>query len=52
MGSKEIKAIVAAEAIVGAWKSRAQSSNWAAWVAEHPRMAEMLARAEVIANGE
>lgn len=43
--------MILAENIVTAYRSRAQSNNWAEWVSTHPLMAEMLADAEKLATG-
>jgi hypothetical protein len=38
--------MIYAENINAAYRSRAQSNNWAEWVNAHPLMADMLAEAE------
>jgi len=38
--------MILAENITIAYRSRAQSSNWAEWVNSNPVMADMLAEAE------
>lgn len=50
MGAGEIRRIMTAEAVIGAYKSRQKSENWAGWVVEHPGEAELLAHAEELVN--
>ena len=45
IGAKEARRIMAAEYVVKAYESMTRSSNYAAWVNDHPREAEMLAAA-------
>jgi hypothetical protein len=42
----ELRRMIYAENIVTAYRSRAQSQNWASWVNSNPVMADMLAEAE------
>ena len=46
----ELSRLIVAENIVMAYHARARSDNWAAWVAENPIMAELLAEAERLGN--
>jgi hypothetical protein len=46
----EIRRLIYAENIVNAYESRAQSKNWVEWATSRPRMAEILAEAERLAN--
>jgi len=43
--------MIYAENIVTAYRSRAQSNNWAEWVVSNPGLADMLADAEKLING-
>jgi hypothetical protein len=42
----ELRKMIYAENLVTAYRSRAQSKNWAEWVNSNPVMADMLADAE------
>lgn len=44
----ELRRMIYSENIVVAYRSRAQSKNWAEWVASNPVMANMLAEAELL----
>jgi hypothetical protein len=43
--------MIYAENLVAAYRSRAQSQNWAEWVNSNPMLADILAEAEKIING-
>jgi hypothetical protein len=47
----ELRRMIYAENIITAYKSRAQSNDWAKWIKDNPTAAEMLAEAEMIAEG-
>ena len=38
--------MITAENIMHAYQARAQAQNWAAWAADNPAIAELLAEAE------
>lgn len=42
----ELRRMILAENIVNAYRTRAKSSNWPAWVQENPVMADILMEAE------
>lgn len=46
----ELRRMIYAENLVAAYRSRAQSNNWAEWVASNPVMADVLAEAEKICH--
>jgi hypothetical protein len=47
----ELRRMIVAENIVTAYRSRAQSNNWAEWVNSNPGLADMLADAEKLTDG-
>jgi hypothetical protein len=44
--------MIHAENIVTAYRSRAQSPNWAEWVKSNPALADILSDAERLTNGD
>lgn len=44
--NKELRALMTAENIVTAFRSRAASSNWVAWAESNPRLAHRLLEIE------
>jgi hypothetical protein len=46
----EMRRLICAENIVAAFESRKRSTNWVEWTQSHPRLAEILAEAEILAN--
>lgn len=46
----ELKRMIYAENIITAYRSRAQSDNWASWVNSNPKLADMLAEAEKLCH--
>ena len=49
-GAKELKAMVLAENVVNAYKSREQSGDWAAWARENSSLNKLLIMA--VKHGE
>jgi hypothetical protein len=46
LGVGEIRRMTAATNIINAYRSRAQSENWAEWSAKNPALAEILGQLE------
>jgi hypothetical protein len=51
LSANEVNRIMAAEAVIAAYRNRAKAENWAAWAGEHPHDAELLSTAAELANG-
>jgi hypothetical protein len=49
-GAKELKAMILAESVVTAYKSRSRAENWAAWARENSSMNRLLIMA--VKHGE
>ena len=49
--SYEIRRIILAENIRGAYESRGKALNWTEWMTSFPEAADLLARAEAMAQG-
>ena len=52
LSAREVNRIMAAEAVIAAYRNRAKAENWAAWAGEHPNDAELLSIAAELADGE
>lgn len=51
LSANEVNRIMAAEAVIAAYRNRAKAENWAAWAGEYPNDAELLSKAAELANG-
>ena len=51
LSANEVNRIMAAEAVIASYQSRAKAADWAAWANAHPGEAELLSRAAELANG-
>ncbi len=51
LSAREVNRIMAAEAVIASYQSRAKAADWAAWANTHPGEAELLSRAAELANG-
>ncbi len=51
LSANEVNRIMAAEAVMAAYRNRAKAENWAAWAVEYPNDAELLSKAAELANG-
>lgn len=51
LSAHEVRCMNIADNVARAYRARAQATNWAAWASENKALSDLLAEAEILANG-